>query len=128
MQGGWSDEGRGGGYQGFYQEGGGHQGGGGGKEVTELKTIKGASRALVTLQEGIKAKEVVTNTTTTGQGWLMGVVGEEDRGRLGKARGSDVLTKEDSLNSSSSRVASSTIKQALARGAETTLIEKSAGH
>lgn len=112
MQGGWSDEGRGGGYQGFYQEGGGHQGGGGGKEVTELKTIKGASRALVTLQEGIKAEEgaeeVVTNMTTTIKmavatrtGVAEGVagvgeevmveeevmVGEEDRGEVGEGEG-----------------------------------------
>ncbi|CAB1312611.1 unnamed protein product [Coregonus sp. 'balchen'] len=138
-----------GGYErggGGYERGG--RGGGRGRQRGKSagRLVGRRKRALVTLQEGIKAEEVVTNTTTTIKmvvatrtGVVEGVVGEEvieeevmvgeeDRGEAGEGEGVIILTKEDSLNSSSSRVASSTIKQALARGAETTLVENSAGH
>uniref|UniRef100_A0A4W5NAI8 Family with sequence similarity 98 member A n=1 Tax=Hucho hucho TaxID=62062 RepID=A0A4W5NAI8_9TELE len=131
VQGGWSDGGRGGGYQGFYQEGGGHQGGGG-KGGYGAENYQGGFQGPGYPAGGHQGRgggyQHDNHNQDGGRYQNRGGRGGEDRGKAGEGEGVRLLTKEDSLNSSSSRVASSTIKQALARGAETTLIENSAGH
>lgn len=108
-----------------------------GEVVTEEEgTTKEASRTLATMEE-----EVVTMTITTKMeaGIMRGVgveeVGgagveeveeEEDKEVAGEGEGVRILTKEDSLNSSSNMAGSTTTKLALIK-ADTTLVEDSGG-
>lgn len=109
-----------------------------GEVVTEEEgTTKEASRTLVTMEEEEQA--VTTTITTKMEAGIrreagveeVGGAGEEeaeedkDKEEAGEGEGARILTKEDSLNSSSNMGGSTTAKQALIK-ADTTLVENAA--
>lgn len=101
----------------------------------ELGTMKELSRNLASMEEEEEEEVTMTVTTKMGAGIRrgegveeVGVAGEEeveeeeDKEEVGEGEGGIILTKEDSLNSSSNMAGNTTAKLALIK-ADTTLAE-----